>query len=97
MEFLDDIKIRLLNVLRKVRSEGHTELVFGAWGSLDHAAKHGINMISNLFRDMLMGADGSGDVAGSFTKLTFAVNLDAEMLKVLRDRLQDLKLSLGSI
>ena len=84
-ELHEDSKARLLNVLRKCRACGHTELVFGARGSLNHASLKGILRISELLHDALL--DGS-DVATSFTKVTFAVQLHEDRLKAMREKMQ---------
>ena len=76
----DDSKARLFNVLRKCRARGHTELIFGGWGSLDHASLEEISKISKLLHDARLD---SSDVAKSFTKVTFAVQLHDDKLKAM--------------
>jgi hypothetical protein len=84
-ELREDSKARLLNVLRNCRARGHTELVFGAWGSLNHASLEEPSRISELLHDALLG---SSDVAKNFTKVTFAVQLDEDRLKAMREKMQ---------
>ena len=68
-ELHEDLKARLFSVLRKCRSQGHTELVFGAWGLLGHATEDEVSSISALLHRTLLG---SSDVARSFTKVIIA-------------------------
>ena len=84
-ELREDSKARLLNVLRKCRARGHSELVFGAWGSLNHASPEEISKISELLHDALLD---SSDVAKSFTKVTFAVQLHEDKLKAMHENEQ---------
>ena len=81
----EDARARLLNVLRVCYAQGHTELVFGAWGLLEHVGLQEIARIGELFKDALAG---SGDCAGAFAKVTFAVRLDDRRLQELRASLQ---------
>ena len=81
----EDGRSRLLNVLRKCRARGHTELVFGAWGSLDNTPLEEISRISELLHDAVLG---SSDVAKSFTKVTFAVRLNDDRLQAMREKMQ---------
>ena len=84
-ETREDGRSRLLNVLRKCRARGHTELVFGAWGSLDNTPLEEISRISELLHDAVLG---SSDVAKSFTKVTFAVRLNDDRLQAMREKMQ---------
>jgi hypothetical protein len=75
----EDDKTRLLNVLHKCRAQGHTELVFGAWGLLEHTSPEEMVRISELLRDAVLGS-----VVKGFTNITFALSRsDARFSKVL--------------
>ena len=83
-----DDRTRLLNVLRKCQAQGHTELVFGAWGLLEPTSPEEMVRISELLHDAVLG---SNDVAKSFTKVIFALGplgLDARFSDVLREKMQ---------
>jgi hypothetical protein len=81
----EDGRIRLLNVLRKCRARGHTELVFGAWGLLDNTPLEEISRISELLHDAVLG---NSDVAKSFTKVTIAVQVNNDRLQAMREIMQ---------
>ena len=82
----EDGKTRLLHVLHKCRARGHTELVFGAWGLLDHTPLEEIYRISELLHDAVLG---SSDVAKSFNKVIFAVgHLDKRLQQAMRKKMQ---------
>ena len=84
-ELHEESMIRLLNVLRKCRACGHTELVLGVCGSLNHASLEEISKISELLHDALLD---SSDVAKSFAKVSFTVQLHEDKLKALRENMQ---------
>ena len=85
-EQTEDDRTRLLNVLHKCRAQGHTELVFGAWGLLEHTSPEEMVRISELLHDAVLG---SNDVAKSFTKITFALgHLGFRFSDVLREKVQ---------
>lgn len=85
-EQTEDDRTRLLNVLRKCRARGRTELVFGAWGLLEHTSPEEMVRISEFLHHAVLG---SNDVAKSFTKIIFALGpLDARFSDVLREKTQ---------
>ena len=80
-ELREDSKVRLLNVLQKCGAQGHTELVFGAWGLLDHVTLEEISRTSALLQECF-------HESSSLTKVTFAVRPDEEKLHALSEILQ---------